>query len=75
MPPLDGAEILFGLWFYKYAAPTALGTLQTATGTVAFPISIVAADVSPSLFRRGEKFEPTNVGCYAFRIGNLSRRN
>ena len=20
----DGAEIMFGLWFYKYAAPTAL---------------------------------------------------
>jgi len=25
MPP-DGAEIMFGLWFYKYAAPTALKT-------------------------------------------------
>jgi len=22
----DGAEIMFGLWFYKYAAPTALKT-------------------------------------------------
>jgi hypothetical protein len=22
----DGAEILFWFWFYKYAAPTALGT-------------------------------------------------
>jgi hypothetical protein len=29
MPSLDGAEIMFGLWFYKDAAPTALDGSKT----------------------------------------------
>ena len=40
------------------------GTLQTATGMVALPIPIVAADVSPLIIPVREKFEPTHVGCY-----------
>jgi|SRR5208282_222797 len=40
------------------------GTLQTATGTVALPIPIVAADVSPLIIPARGKFEPTHVGCY-----------
>jgi len=40
------------------------GTLRPATGTVALPIPIVAADVSPLIIPVREKFEPTHVGCY-----------
>jgi hypothetical protein len=32
------------------------------------PFLFVAADVSPLIIPAGEKFEPTHVGCYTFRM-------
>ena len=37
---------------------------KTATGPVALPTPIVAADVSPLMIPAREKFEPTHVGCH-----------
>jgi len=43
-----------------------------ATGTVALPFPIVAADVSPLIIPAEEKFEPAHVGCYGISPGQAA---